>query len=83
MVVLEICVGSSCHVKGSAFVIEKLKELIKKHDAEDKIEFKASFCMDDCKNGVCLRVNGEKISNVSAANVEEIFEKNIMELKNK
>ena len=34
--VLKVCVGSSCHLKGSYDVIEKFKELLKKYQLQQE-----------------------------------------------
>ena len=45
MTTLKVCVGSSCHLKGSYDVIEAFKEVLKKYDVEDIIDLQASFCL--------------------------------------
>lgn len=75
MKVIEICIGSACHLKGSYDVIENFKELIKSKNLEDKIELKAAFCLGHCTEAVSVtRWDGEIIS-VSRDHIEEIFEK--------
>ena len=76
--VINICVGSSCHLKGSYDVIQKLKSIIQEKRLEDKIELKASFCLGDCSNGVSMKVDGEPIQNVTPDNIEEIFNEKII-----
>ncbi len=73
-----ICVGSSCHIKGSRRVVEELQYLIKEHRLTDKVELSGSFCMGKCQQGVCVTVDGEFFS-VSPDNVSSFFEKNILE----
>ena len=80
MVEVTICIGSSCHVRGSSYIVSRLQKIIKERNLEDKILLKASFCMGDCKNGACITVDKEKITGVSPANIEEIFENKIMVL---
>ncbi|MGN0795854.1 MAG: (2Fe-2S) ferredoxin domain-containing protein [Christensenellales bacterium] len=75
---LSICVGSSCHLKGSYDVIEKLKELVKKYDVEDVIELNASFCLGNCSNGVSANLDGKLISGLNPENVEEVFLEQVM-----
>lgn len=36
-----ICIGSSCHLKGSRQVVEKLQALVKENHLEDKVELGA------------------------------------------
>ena len=72
-----ICIGSSCHLKGSRQVVEKLQALVKEHHLEDKVELGGTFCMGDCVNGVNVTVDGEKHS-VSPDTTEEFFQKEIL-----
>ncbi len=76
--ILKVCVGSSCHLKGSYDVIEKFKELIKRYDVEDKIELQASFCLGHCSEGVTVKADERFILNVNADNAEEIFTNEIL-----
>ena len=46
--VIQICIGSACHLRGSYDVIEKMKALIAADNLEDKITLKASFCLGRC-----------------------------------
>ena len=68
-----ICIGSSCHLKGSRQVVEKLQALVKENHLEDKVELGGTFCMGDCVNGVNVTVDGEKHS-VSPDTTEEFFQ---------
>ena len=60
-----VCVGSSCHIKGSYPIIELLKENIAKHHLENKVNLKASFCLGKCTNGVSIKVDDEIICGVT------------------
>ena len=53
--IIKICTGSSCHLNGSYDVIQEFKDLLKKYDVEDIIELKASFCFNECINGVNVK----------------------------
>lgn len=76
--VLKVCVGSSCHLKGSYDVIEKFKEAIKKYDVEDKVDLQASFCLGHCSEGVTVKADEEFLFNVNKDNAEEIFVNNVL-----
>ena len=54
---ITICIGSSCHLKGSRTIIQKLEELITERQLNEKIELNGSFCMGECSNGVCVKIN--------------------------
>ena len=48
---ITVCLGSACHVKGSHFVLEGLKSLIKQHHVEDKVTLAGTFCTGNCQKG--------------------------------
>lgn len=72
-----ICIGSSCHLKGSRQIVEKLQTLVKEKNLADKVELGGTFCMGDCVNGVNVTVDGVKHS-VSPETVEAFFENEIL-----
>lgn len=71
-----VCIGSSCHLKGSRQVVEQLQYLIDQNKLKDKIELAGTFCMGKCKTGVNVTVDGECHS-VSPETVKEFFESEI------
>lgn len=71
-----VCIGSSCHIKGSRKVVEQLQYLIGENNLGDKVELGGTFCMGKCQQGVCVTVNDE-FHSVTPETVEEFFEKNI------
>ena len=71
-----VCIGSSCHIKGSRQVVEQLQNLICKNNLNDKVELGGTFCMGKCRQGVCVSVD-ETIYSVMPDTVEEFFENNI------
>lgn len=96
--IIKVCVGSSCHLKGSYDVIEAMKNILKKHQLEDKVELEASFCLGQCAKGVSVAAeelgdvkvvenpsvsiteDGLILHNVNGANIEALFEKEILPL---
>lgn len=79
MIEVKICVGSSCHLKGAPDVVEEFKRIIEEKELEDRVKLKASFCQNNCTDGVNITVDEKKISNVSGSDVNEIINKYIME----
>ena len=73
---ITVCIGSSCHIKGSRQVVEQLQTLIAKYDLSDKVELGGTFCMGECQQGVCVTVDEEFFS-VTPDTVNEFFEKNV------
>lgn len=75
---ITVCIGSSCHIKGSRQVIEQLQWLIGANDLGDKVELDGTFCMGECQKGVCVKVDG-KFFSVTPETVHEFFEKEVIE----
>ena len=73
-----VCIGSSCHIKGSRKVVEQLQKLISDNNLSDKVELAGTFCMGKCQQGVCVTTDGEFFS-VTPDTTEEFFTKNILE----
>lgn len=71
-----ICIGSSCHIKGSRQVVEQLQYLIVENKLEDQVELSGAFCMGRCQEGVCVTIDDEFFS-VSPETVKDFFEKQI------
>ena len=78
MIKITVCIGSSCHIKGSRQVVEQLQYLIAKNNLNDKVELSGTFCMGKCQDGVCVKVNDELFS-LTPDQVNEFFEKNVVE----
>ena len=74
---ITICIGSSCHLKGSRQIIEKLQQLINDNGLQDKVDLGGQFCMGDCMNGVCLTLDAKKYS-LKPEDTETIFEKEVL-----
>ena len=76
---ITICAGSCCHHRQSEEMIPFLQSLIKRHNLEEKILLKASFCMGRCSEGFNLMIDEEiKTFNDSvkcSSYLEDIIEK--------
>lgn len=72
-----ICIGSSCHLKGSRKVVEAIQALVNENNLLDKIELSGSFCMGNCQNGVCVTVDGVMHS-VTPSTVDEFFKNEVL-----
>ena len=71
-----VCIGSSCHIKGSRQVVEQLQYLISENKLGDKVELGGTFCMGKCQQGVCVTVD-DKFYSVTPEIVEEFFNNNV------
>ena len=75
-----VCVGSSCHLRGSYDIINLMKENLEKNGLTDKVNLSAAFCLGKCTNGVSIKVNEEIICGVSKENFNEVFKKYVLDV---
>lgn len=77
--IVYVCVGSSCHLKGSYDVIQLMKSTIEARQLQDKVEFKAAFCLGKCtEKGITIKVDDEIITGLTIENFDEMFTKYIL-----
>ncbi len=74
---ITVCIGSSCHIKGSRQVVERLQALIAENALGDKVELGGTFCMGKCQMGVCVTVDDGFFS-VTPDSVDEFFSANVL-----
>ncbi|HNW85908.1 MAG TPA: (2Fe-2S) ferredoxin domain-containing protein [Candidatus Limiplasma sp.] len=77
MVKVTICIGSSCHLKGSRQIVEELQRLVAAANLKDQVELAGQFCMGDCQNGVCVSIGEEKFS-LKPADTKRFFEEQVV-----
>ena len=74
---ITVCIGSSCHIKGSRQVVEQLQRSIAENNLADKVELGGTFCLGNCQQGVCVMVD-EAFHSVSPDTVSEFFANEIL-----
>ena len=74
---ITVCIGSSCHIKGSRQVVEQLQYLIRENNLDHKVEHYGTFCMGKCQQGVCVTVDNA-FHSVSPDTVKDFFDKNVL-----
>ena len=76
--IIQICVGSSCHIKGSADIVELLQKAIAEHGLSDEITLAGSFCVGKCnRTGVTVQVDDEIHTGITKENFNEFFRNNV------
>lgn len=79
MVYVEVCVGSSCHLKGSPEIVELLEDAVAKNNLEDEVILTGSFCTGKCNRvGVTLTVNDTIYTGITKENFREFWNDKIM-----
>ncbi len=80
MLIVQVCVGSSCHLKGSAEIVALLQKAIEEHHIEDEVTLAGSFCIGKCNRiGVTIQVNDDVHVGITRDNFRDFFQKNILE----
>ena len=77
--VVQVCVGSSCYIKGSQDIIELLKAAVTDNHLEDEITLAGSFCTGKCNRiGVTVTVDDEVCIGITKENFNEFFQNKIL-----
>lgn len=77
--IIQICIGSSCHLKGSYEIVEKFKNAIEAHNLEDEITLAGSFCAGKCnRDGVTIMIDDEIYTGVTPESFKEFFKENVL-----
>ena len=77
--VIQVCVGSSCHLKGSPEIVELLQKSIEKENLGDSVTLVGSFCIGKCNRvGVTIQVDDEIHTGITRENFKEFFEEQII-----
>ena len=81
MLFVQICVGSSCYLKGSQEIIELLEQAVAEHHIEDEVVLSGSFCIGKCNRvGVTVQVNDDVHVGITRENFREFFRVNILDV---
>ncbi len=79
MLIVQVCVGSSCHLKGSAEIVELLQAAVAENNIEDEVTLAGSFCIGKCNRiGVTVQVNDDVHVGITRENFREFFNQNIL-----
>lgn len=75
--IITICIGSSCHLKGSREIVKILQDLIFTHNLEKKVELTGSFCIGSCVKGVCVKID-DNLFSLSPADANNFFYEEVL-----
>ena len=79
MVIVRVCVGSSCHLKGSAKIIELLEKAVSDNHIESEITLAGSFCIGKCNRiGVTVQVDDDIYTGITVENFREFFSEKVL-----
>ena len=77
--IIQVCVGSSCHLKGSPEIVELLTKAVEEHHLEDEITLAGSFCIGKCNRvGVTVQVDDEIHTGITRENFKDFFNDKVL-----
>ena len=79
MMFVQICVGSSCHLKGSQDIVELMQNAVEEHHLEDEVVLSGSFCIGKCNRvGVTIQVDDDVHVGVTPENFKEFLTEHVL-----
>ena len=76
---IQICVGSSCHLKGSPEIVALLQKAVEEHNLEYDVTLAGSFCIGKCNStGVTVQVDDDVHVGITRENFKEFFEEKVL-----
>lgn len=77
--IVKVCVGSSCHLKGSGEIVELLQKAVADYKLEDEVTLAGSFCIGKCnRQGVTLQVDDDIHVGITTENFKEFFNEYVL-----
>ena len=81
MLVVQICVGSSCHLKGSQEIVALMQKAVEEYQLDGEVVLVGSFCIGKCnREGVTVQIDDNVHVGVTPTNFQEFFKKNILDV---
>ena len=77
--IIQICVGSSCHLKGSPEIVELLQKAVEEYHLENDVTLSGSFCIGKCNRiGVTVQVDDDIHVGITKENFKEFFSEQVL-----
>ena len=81
MLIVQVCVGSSCYLKGSQDIVDLFEKAIEEYHLEDDVILNGSFCKGKCNRvGVTVQVNDDVHVGINTENFRDFFKTNILDV---
>lgn len=78
--IVQVCVGSSCHLKGSEEIVELFQKAVEAHHLEQEITLVGSFCIGKCNRiGVTVQVDDDVYTGITRETFQEFFKEKVLE----
>ena len=77
--VIQVCVGSSCHLKGSPEIVELLQKAVEEYHLENEVTLAGSFCIGKCNRiGVTVQVDDDVHVGITKENFKEFLREQVL-----
>ena len=77
--IIQVCVGSSCHIKGSAEIVELFQKAVEEHKLETEVTLAGSFCIGKCNRiGVTVQIDNEVHVGLTKEDFKEFFNEKVL-----
>ena len=77
--IIQVCVGSSCHLKGSPEIVELLQKAVEEYHLEDEVTLAGSFCIGKCNRvGVTIQVDDDIHVGITKENFKEFLQEQVL-----
>ncbi|MHC4618897.1 MAG: (2Fe-2S) ferredoxin domain-containing protein [Planctomycetota bacterium] len=78
--IVTVCVGSSCHIKGARDIIARFNEFLGRQGLADKVELRGTFCMERCGEGINWKIDEQTFSSSSVEEALEVLQSSVQGL---
>jgi len=77
--IIQICVGSSCHIKGSAEIVQMFQNAVEEYHLEQEVTLAGSFCTGQCNRvGVTVQIDDEIYTGLTVEGFREFFKEKVL-----
>ena len=79
MIIVEVCVGSSCHLKGAPEIVQLMRDAIAREHLEEEIILTGSFCTGRCNRvGVTVTVGDNVYTGITPEGFDTFWKETIL-----
>ena len=77
--IIRVCIGSSCHLKGSPMIVELLQKAVNEYHLEDEVTLAGSFCIGKCNPvGVTVQVDEDIHVGITKENFNDFLQEQVL-----
>ncbi len=79
--IIQVCVGSSCHIKGSPEIVELFQNAVSEYHLDDEITLAGSFCIGKCNRvGVTVQIDDDIHTGINKENFKDFFKEKVLDV---